>query len=105
MIGNLSCDLSERRRKWSSAHLISARRDGDAAAGLIVPQPAPARALDADGRGGELRLHVVHRPELGHDELRQLAVRLSAAALARRGEVLPKDAVVQVPAAVELRGW
>ena len=67
---------------------------------LIIPKPAPARALHGDGLRGKLFLKLGERAKVTLDELKELSVRRRT--ILRRGKVLPENGVVDVPSAVEL---
>lgn len=69
---------------------------------LVLDEPGPAAALDAGERGVDLGLQGAEGAEVLVDGGLELALGLAAAALAGRRQVLPEQAVVLVPAAVEV---
>ena len=80
--------------------LIGHGLDVELVGGGVVTEPAPTAALDADGDGGEGGLEALEGAEVLVDLVEEGA--LGGAVVLGRTEVLPKDGVVDVSAAVEL---
>ena len=62
----------------------------------VVSEPAPSRALDAEGLSGEVRLEGIEGPEVGVDGIRQLARLEGTATRLVGGEVGPEEGVVDM---------
>lgn len=92
----------QKRRQADSCTWVLVRggRNLERTRSLIIPKPAPARALHGDGLRGKLFLKLGERAKVTLDELKELSVRRRT--VLRRGKVLPENGVVDVPSAVEL---
>jgi hypothetical protein len=97
-----SIDTQQRLVLANNRILVSVRADANLACLRILNKPCPATALDPRQRSIELLLHLIETAVCAVDGLGQTSRGRVATSLVLRCEVFPEQAVVDVPAAVEV---